>query len=271
MSEELPSHETVVQPTGPPIDTADATPPRAISESGLLPMLQSLARIVTIALFILTFIVQPFRIPSASMERTLLVGDFLLVNKQVYGPAGAWRWLLPYGKIQRGEIVVFHYPVDASLYLVKRVIGLPGDSVRLVSGVVYVNGTPLHEPYAIYRPSRMDNFRDNFPQMGEADPGVETRWWIQMRSLVKNGELTVPPGCYFVMGDNRNDSQDSRYWGFVPRATIVGEPLLIYLSLREPDTEAPPPRPGATAVTEVPAPAPLLDRVRWSRTLKVVH
>ena len=271
MSEELPSHETTVQAAGGPIDTADAAPVSiSISETGLLPMLQSLARIVAIALFILTFIVQPFRIPSASMERTLLVGDFLLVNKQVYGPAGAWRWLLPYSKIERSEIVVFHYPVDPSLHLVKRVIGLPGDRLQMEGGVVYVNGAALREPYAIYRPTRMDNYRDNFPQMGEADPAVETRWWIQMRSLVKDGELTVPPGCYFVMGDNRNDSQDSRYWGFVPRAAIVGEPLLIYLSLREPDTEAPQ-RTTSPAVTPVPGPVPLLDKARWSRTLRVVR
>ncbi|MDR3734533.1 MAG: signal peptidase I [Acidobacteriaceae bacterium] len=269
MTEELPDHETSVQSAGGPIDTADPAP-QAIAEAGLFPMLQSLARIVTIALFILTFIVQPFRIPSASMERTLLVGDFLLVNKQVYGPTSAWHGLLPYGKIRRGEIVVFHYPVDPSLYLVKRVIGLPGDSLRLIGGTVYVNGSPLHEPYAVFRQTRADNYRDNFPQMSEADPAVETRWWIQMRSLVKGGELTVPPGSYFVMGDNRNDSQDSRYWGFVQRAAIVGEPLLIYLSLREPDMEAPQ-HPGTPAVNTVPEPLPLLDKVRWMRTLQVVR
>ena len=267
MSELLPNHETTVQ-AGGSIDTVDA-PRTAVVEAGLLHMLQSLARIVAIALFILTFIVQPFRIPSASMERTLLVGDFLLVNKQVYGPAGALGWLLPYRPVARGEIVVFHYPVDPSMHLVKRVIGVPGDRLHLSAGVVYVNGMPLHEPYAIYRPARMDNYRDNFPQMDEADPGIETRWWIQMRSLVSGGELTVPPGCYFVMGDNRNDSQDSRYWGFVPHATIVGEPLLIYLSLREPDTEAPPPPAGSPVVASVPT--PLLDKARWGRILHVVR
>lgn len=225
-------------------------------------MLQSLARIITIALFILTFIVQPFRIPSASMERTLLVGDFLLVDKLVYGPPGPWSHLLPYRNIQRGEIVVFYYPVDPSQHVVKRVIGLPGDRLHLASGRVFVNGVALREPYAVYRPARADNYRDNFPQMEEADPAIETRWWIQMRSLVQDGELTVPPGDYFVMGDNRNDSQDSRYWGFVPRAAVEGEPLLVYLSLREPDMEEPLPN--------LPAPASQ-NRLRWERTLHIIR
>ncbi len=257
--------ETIVQQAGPPIDVTDL--PQRQHEAGLLPMLQSLARIVAIALFILTFIVQPFRIPSASMERTLLVGDFLLVNKQIYGPPGIWSHLLPYRNIQRSEIVVFYYPVDSSLHLVKRVVGLPGDHLRLIGGRVFVNGVALREPYAIYSPSHADNYRDNFPQMEDADPAIETRWWIQMRSLVQNGELTVPPGDYFVMGDNRNDSQDSRYWGFVPRAAIEGEPLLVYLSLREPDTEDPlAPVPSIPAAPESP-----LNKLRWERILHVIR
>ena len=266
------SAETTIQQAAPPIDTADtarpgnAPPVNALpANDSLLIMLQSLARIVTIALFFLTFIAQPFRIPSASMERTLLVGDFLLVNKQVYGPPGIWSHLLPYGNIQRGEIIVFHYPVDPTMHLVKRVVGLPGDRLHLVNGHVFVNGIALREPYAVYRPSRADNYRDNFPQMEDADPAIETRWWIQMRSLVQDGELTVPPNSYFVMGDNRNDSQDSRYWGFVPRAAIVGEPLLIYLSLREPDTAEP--------LTRIP-PAPpesILNKARWERTLHIIR
>jgi signal peptidase I len=258
--------QTVIQQTAPPIDVTDAVTdaPRYAHDAGVLPMLQSLARIITIALFILTFIVQPFRIPSASMENTLLVGDFLLVNKQVYGPPGIWSHLLPYRNIQRGEIIVFYYPVDPSLHLVKRVVGLPGDRLHLVDGRVYVNGAALREPYAVYRTSSADNYRDNFPQMDEADPAIETRWWIQMRSLVQDGELTVPPGDYFVMGDNRNDSQDSRYWGFVPRAAIEGEPLLVYLSLREPDTEEP--LPNVPAIPESP-----LNKARWERTLHVIR
>lgn len=259
------TEQPIIQQAAPSIDVADT--PRHRNDAGVLAMLQSLARIITIALFFLTFIAQPFRIPSASMQNTLLVGDFLLVNKQVYGPASIWSHLLPYRDIQRGEIIVFHYPVDPSLHVVKRVIGIPGDHLHLTGGHVFVNGVALHEPYAIYRPSHADNFRDNFPQMEDADPAIETRWWIQMRSLVQDGELTVPPGEYFVMGDNRNDSQDSRYWGFVPRAAIVGEPLLIYLSLREPDTEEPLPQ----APTPPAAPASFLNKARWERTLQVIR
>jgi signal peptidase I len=191
---------------------------------------QSLLYVIVIALFIMTFTVQPFRIPSASMEPTLLVGDFLLVDKQI-GIEATPRLFAPADEIGRGDLIVFHYPVDASLHLVKRVIGLPGDRVRLRGGHAFVNGKALNEPYAMFRPAAADSYRDDFPRMDNADPGVESRWWIEMRSLVSGGELTVPRDSYFVLGDNRNDSQDSRYWGFVPRADIVGKPFLIYFSL----------------------------------------
>ena len=203
--------------------------------AGLLTSVQSLLTIITVSVFIITFVVQPFRIPSPSMVQTLLVGDFLLVNKQTFAPSGLIsRILLPYQPVRRGDIIVFHYPVDPELHLVKRVIGLPGDRLHLEHGAVFVNGGALHEPYAVYRRSYADAFRDNFPAMGDMDPGVDTHWWAEMRQYVHGGELTVPPGSYFVMGDNRNDSQDSRYWGFVPQQSIVGQPLLVYFSLRVP-------------------------------------
>jgi signal peptidase I len=201
-------------------------------KTGFLPAFQSMISIIVIAIFIITFCVQPFRIPSASMESTLLVGDFLLFDKQATALDGAGG-LLPAAAIRRGDIVVFHDPVDASLHLVKRVIGLPGDRLRLRGGRVYINGNPISEPYAVYRPSRPDNFRDNFPRLQSADPDINSAWWIRMRNLIDNGELIIPTGNYFVLGDNRNDSDDSRYWGFVPRSAIVGKPLLIYFSLRQ--------------------------------------
>ena len=193
---------------------------------------RSLASVLVVALFVLTFIVQPFRIPSESMERTLLVGDFLLVNKMVYGARGEWGWLLPYRHVERGDVVVFHFPLDPSEHVVKRVIGVPGDRIHLHNGRVYLNGQPLHEPYAFYSPAYQDSFRDQFPAALYTDPGVDSNWWFEMRRRVQNGELTVPAGSYFVMGDNRNHSRDSRYWGFVPRDAIVGRPFLIYFSLR---------------------------------------
>jgi signal peptidase I len=240
---------------------------------GLLPAVQSLFSIIVVAIFIITFCVQPFRIPSESMESTLLVGDFLLVDKQAAGadsPAG----LLPPAAIHRGDIIVFHDPVDSSMHLVKRVIGVPGDRIRLRGGIVYIDGHAISEPYAVYRPSPPDNFRDNFPRLQSADPDINSAWWIRMRTLIDDGELIIPAGDYFVLGDNRNDSEDSRYWGFVPRADIVGKPLLIYFSLRQRGGDgtlahaasiANPSREPAGRLGSI------VDFARWSRTLQVVR
>jgi signal peptidase I len=206
-------------------------------KTGVLPAFQSLLHLIVIAIFIITFCAQPFRIPSESMESTLLVGDFLLVNKQTVSSSDGSAGILPSAAIHRGDIVVFHDPVDATLHLVKRVIGLPGDRLRLHAGQVFINGHALIEPYAVYRAAPPDNFRDNFPRLQSADPEIDSHWWIRMRSLIDNGDLIIPTGNYFVMGDNRNDSEDSRYWGFVPREAIVGKPLLIYFSLQQHDSE----------------------------------
>ncbi len=199
--------------------------------NGLLPHLQAIFEILTIALFIATFILQPFRIPSDSMQPTLLVGDFLLANKQSFSPAGPLDALLPPTTIHRGDIVIFHYPLDPDRALIKRVIALPGDRLHLRNGLVFLNGKPLPEPYAIYTPAPPDTFRDDFPSLRHADPNADPIWWAQLRRLDLHNEITVPPNDYFVMGDNRNDSEDSRYWGFVPRATIIARPLFVYASI----------------------------------------
>ncbi len=194
-------------------------------------MLQTTLRFLVGALFVLTFIVQPYRIPSGSMEETLQIGDFLLVNKVVFAHPGPWRHLLAYEPIKRDDIVVFHYPVDHSLHLVKRVIGVPGDRVRLHHGRVLIDERSQKEPFALYIASYPSEYRDEFPIPNYTDPDVSTRWWMEMKHDVQNGELVIPPGEYFVLGDNRNDSLDSRYWGFVPRQNIVGEPFLVYFSV----------------------------------------
>jgi signal peptidase I len=198
----------------------------------------SLLRTIVVALFLLTFVLQPYLIPSESMEHTLLVGDFLLVNKQVYAPAGIdgglGRWLMPYRPVERGDIVVFYHPQPP--FLVKRVVGIPGDRLRIENGRVTVNGVPLNEPYAAFEPAAPNPFRDDFPATVYTDPQVDPTWWKQMQSLTRNGELVVPPGEYFVLGDNRNHSKDSRFWGFVPRQAIVARPLVIYFSLTRPST-----------------------------------
>jgi signal peptidase I len=254
----------------PSVGPAAAT----VHRHGLLQACQSLVNIMIVALFIITFTVQPFRIPSASMEPTLLVGDFLLVNKQV-GQELSPRIFPPAGLIHRGDLIVFHYPVDASLHLVKRVIGLPGDRLRLRDGRVYIDGSAISEPYAVYRPAAPDSYRDDFPRLMSADPGVDSRWWIQMHSLVTQGELTVPPDSYFVLGDNRNDSEDSRYWGFVPRSAIVGKPFLVYFSLNDTGSA-----PGQTAAAAMPGngtvqhsgPADsVIDFARWDRAMHIIH
>jgi signal peptidase I len=197
--------------------------------------LASLLRTIIVALFLLTFVLQPYLIPSESMERTLLVGDFLLVNKQVYAPANRFtRLLLPYRDIARGDIVVFHHPQHP--YLVKRVVGLPGDRLRVFDGRVTVNGVALDEPYAAFEPAAFNPFRDDFPATVYTDPQVDLTWWRQMQGLIHDGDLVVPPGQYFVLGDNRNHSDDSRYWGFVSRPQIVARPMVIYFSLTRPST-----------------------------------
>jgi len=193
----------------------------------------SLLRTVVVALFLLTFILQPLLIPSESMEHTLLVGDFLLFNKQVYGSAGKLtQWLMPYRNVERGDIIVFHHPQPP--LLVKRVVGLPGDRLRIEDGRVIVNGVALDEPYAAFEPAPPSPFRDNFPAKLYTDPQIDPDWWAQMQSLTRNGDLVIPAGQYFVLGDNRNHSKDSRYWGFVARQAIVARPLVIYFSVSRP-------------------------------------
>jgi signal peptidase I len=233
--------------------------------------LQSLLGTVVIAVFVITFIVQAFQIPSPSMENTLLVGDYLLVNKLCYGGGSAGDALMPYHRVQRGDIVVFHYPVNPAQHFVKRVIGVPGDRVRLINKQVFVNGTALKEPYVRFSRPANDAFRDNFPRLDIA-AGVTPEWWVQLRKLVQNGQLIVPEGHFFVMGDNRDDSYDSRYWGFVPQANIIGRPLLIYWSVRgtEGDVTEPSSMAGklyhfAYAVTHI------FQTTRWKRTLRLVH
>jgi signal peptidase I len=237
----------------------------------LLDTFRSLLSIIVIALFVLTFVVQPFRIPSESMERTLLVGDFLLVNKAVYGPPGIWHWLLPYEQIKRDDVIVFHFPLDPSDHVVKRVVGVPGDHVRLQNGVVCINGQKQNEPFAVFEGAYQDNFRDQFPAKLYTDPGVDTHWWIQMRHDVQNGELVVPPGFYFVLGDNRNHSRDSRYWGFVPRANVVGFPFLIYFSLHEPSATDANTLPDDRLGHEKSPLDTVMDFARWSRMFRVIH
>lgn len=233
--------------------------------------LQSLIGTVVIAVFVITFIVQAFQIPSPSMENTLLVGDYLLVNKLCYGSGSVGDYVMPYRRVTRGDVVVFHYPVTPAQHFVKRVIGVPGDRLRLVNKQVFVNGEPLKEPYAHFTRPSNDLFRDNFPRLDVA-PGEMPEWWLLLRKLVEDGELIVPEGNYFVMGDNRDDSYDSRYWGFVPRANIIGRPLVIYWSVRGAEGEAATSASAGDKLSHFAyAITHLYQITRWDRTLRLVN
>ena len=178
---------------------------------------------------------------------------------------------MPYRRVQRGEIVVFHYPVNPAQHFVKRVVGVPGDRIHLVKKHVFINGVPLKEPYVRFFKSEPNPFRDDFPRLDVLDPGINAEWWVQMPKLVEDGQLIVPQGYYFAMGDNRDDSSDSRYWGFVPRENIIGRPLLIYWSIRSPNNDLQgSPSFGdrlyhfAYAVTHI------FQITRWDRTFRLV-
>ncbi len=262
------------EPAGPLAEPAPSAPrpypPAPHPQQGLLPAVQSLLYIIIVALFIISFSVQPFRIPSASMEPALLIGDFILVDKELRSPAPS---PLAPATLHRGDIVVFHFPVDPSLHLVKRIVALPGERVHLRDGRVYINDRPLTEPYAFYQPTSPDSFRDNFPYTRSTDPDVNAHWWMEMQHLLDHGDLRIPAGHYFVLGDNRNNSEDSRYWGLVPAGDIVGRPILVYLSLREPDASDDDMSPGESRSSK-PSGSPrvlLAHLARWSRTLHIVR
>lgn len=226
----------------------------------LLEDAQSMLVLTSIALFLITFTLQPSRIPSASMEPTLLVGDFLLVDKQIESSP-----LFPPAGLRRGDVIVFHDPVDPTRDLVKRIIAIPGDRVHLRAGRVILNGEPLIEPYAVHRAAPPDFYRDNFPNGNAPDPDVQARWWIQFHGLREGGDLSIPPDHFFVLGDNRNDSLDSRYWGLVSRAEVIGKPFLIYASLLLPDRD-----PQSEASTAQQSRLPLRF-ARWNRTFTLIH
>lgn len=234
-------------------------------------LLDSLLVSVVVAVFFVTFIAQAFQIPSASMEGTLKTGDYLLVDKATYG-AGV-QALLPYREVARGDVVVFHYPLKSELYFVKRVVAVPGDRVRMVDKLLFVNGRRSGDPYAIHSDRRYDLYRDDFPELRFVPASVDTDWRRQLdRSLDPAGELVVPPGSYFVLGDNRDNSQDSRYWGFVPRANIVGRPLLIYWSLRSDDPGSALTAARGDTLSGLAYTVTHLNRyTRWDRMLRIVR
>src|SRR5579864_5492042 len=258
--------QTRTSPTPEPQSAALKRPQR---ESWLV-TIQSLLGTIVIALYVITFATQAFQIPSESMENTLLIGDYLLVDKIQFAPHGDWGGLEPYAPIQRGDVIVFHYPVDPTQHFVKRVVGVPGDHVKLINKHVWVNGKLLNDrAYANYKNSS-DPFRDNFPA-GPPPPLMGTQWLNDMHRYVQGGELVVPNDSYFVLGDNRDNSDDSRYWGFVPRANIVGRPLLIYFSLSPTPLDYRPRFEDGKLTVFAMGFSHFLQDIRWHRTLRLVY
>ena len=200
----------------------------AYRKSTLREYFESICVAVILALFVRTFVVQAFKIPTGSMENNLLIGDHLLVNKFVFAPTlnQVERTLLPIDPIRRGDIIVFKYPEQPDRDFIKRVIGLPGETIELRNKKVHVNGMPLDEPYVhfIFPP-------EDGPTGAQGLPDFDVT-----RSY---GPVTVPDRHYFMMGDNRDDSQDSRFWGFLPESYVKGRALFIYWSFDTPEDGSP--------------------------------
>ncbi len=215
---------------------ADAT----FHKSTVREYFESIVVAVILALFIRTFVVQAFKIPTGSMENNLLIGDHLLVNKFVFGPATGplERRVLPMRDPRRGDVVVFKYPDEPDRDFIKRVIGLPGDTLELRSKKVYINGQPLDEPYVHF-----------------LEPARDAQEITSFDVRERYGPVRVPDGQFFVMGDNRDNSQDSRYWGFVPDSLVRGQPMFVYYSY---DADSSEDEPGGS-------------RVRWARVGSRVH
>jgi signal peptidase I len=219
----------------------NVTPPVEYRKSTLREYFESICVAVILALFVRTFVVQAFKIPTGSMENNLLIGDHLLVNKFVFAPtlSNLEKTLLPIDPIRRGDILVFKYPEDPDRDFIKRTVGLPGETVELKNKKVYINGMPLDEPYVRF-----------LMPPSESHPGDADFTSFDVRE--NYGPVTVPPDHYFMMGDNRDNSQDSRYWGFMPRDYVKGKALFVYFSMGEE-------QPG------------LFSNIRWSRMFHQIH
>jgi signal peptidase I len=229
---------------------------------------------IVMLLFGTTAMAQPFVIPTGSMQDTLLIGDHLLVDKLAYAPPGPLtRHLLPYQDPKHGDIIVFRYPPDLSQTLVKRLIGMPGDHLRIDQGVVYRNGIRLNEPY-VYHKYGHDPMLDTFPAACCLPVKEALAQQSQQEMLEQNvvaGELIVPANHYFAMGDNRDNSSDSRFWGFVARENIIGKPILIYWSYRASTEDLLGESAGSVVTHMVDLGEHFFTRTRWERTFQLVR
>jgi signal peptidase I len=239
----------------------------------------SMCVVIVVALFAFAFVGQNFEIPSGSMKNTLLVGDHLLVDRITLAPPTKWAPFVHYRPVQRGDIIVFYKPNPETpdLILVKRVIGVPGDRIHLVNGVVYLNGVAQAEPYKIEddpeepRPA-YDAYRDEFPAVAPGlNNGLTEVWAQELATNIQNGDIVVPAGKVFAMGDNRHNSLDGRYWGFVPDENIMGRPMFVYWSFKTPNDQENKTSMGERIAFMFHVVIHIFDGTRWSRTLHVIR
>jgi signal peptidase I len=267
--------DTLADPAPVPIeDRIEETPFEAVA---------SICSVLVVGLFILTFLGQNFVIPSGSMENTLLVGDHLVVDRITLAPPAAWMPLVHYREPKRGDIIVFLKPVadadpiDGSPtypFLVKRLVGIPGDHIHLRDGIVILNGVAQAQPHA--QPTTPENhteFLDEFPSVPPyPQPGATPESWaVDFPNHIENGDLVIPPGHYFMMGDNRHNSLDSRYWGFVPRENIVGRPLFNYWSFKTPEDQYEKPGIANSVAWMGHVVLHFFSDTRWARTLHLTN
>jgi signal peptidase I len=256
-----------------PLAAADGTKKKEEKKETPLEFIASMAGVLVTGLFIITFTLQAFEIPSSSMENTLLIGDHVFVDRIAYAPPARWFPIVPYRDVRRGDIVVFLSPAEAGLFVVKRIIGVPGDHIHLKDGVVYLNGVAQNEAHVIHSQNSYVPYRDNFPSVPPGDSNAVTpEWHLTLAQHVDaNGDLVVPPNSYFGMGDNRDVSYDSRYWGFIPRENVIGRPLFIYWSFETPANQYLKTDARSRLAFMGKVVIHFFDETRWGRMLKVLH
>lgn len=263
---------------------AEAAPVPVKPDETPFEALASICSVLVVGLYILYFLAQNYVIPSGSMENTLLVGDHLMVDRITFAPPAKWMPLVHYREPRRGDIVVFIKPVaepepDADgkpqyFILVKRLIGVPGDHIHLREGIVYINGVAQPAPkdgsddFGAGDPVFLDEFPSEPPP---AISGVPDSWIVDFPNHVVDGELVVPSGMYFMMGDNRHNSLDSRYWGFVPRENIVGRPLFNYWSFKSAEPDYEPGSMSKNIAWMVHVVTHFISDTRWSRTFHLTR
>jgi signal peptidase I len=226
---------------------------------------------ILILVWATAFVAQVMAIPTSSMHNTLLTGDHLIVDRLAYSPPGAVsRYLLPYRDVQRGDIIVFRHPTLLDENYVKRAIGVPGDRIRLVNKQLWLNGHMPAEPYVIHISPAYQPYRDNFP-VGQPEYAYDEKMYERAMAMlhdnVVNDELVVPPGFYFAMGDNRDNSLDSRYWGLVPRENIIGKPAINLWSYDAPTEDLK----DYNVHHFIDLAQHFFTRTRWERTMRLVE